>query len=481
MMDLIKDELNKTVTENGDIAYRSTYNANLDFFALAGASRYNQKQVVDLFMKAYIENPSLALMNMMYLRDIRNGLGERKSFRTCFRFLCKLFPNVAKQMLKDVAEVGRVDDILVGLRTPIEDDVVQYVKKLLEQDLKNLETGEPTSYLAKWLPSENASNKKTIDSARYLSKKLGYSLTEYRKILSALRKNKIIENNLRVKDYSFKYENVPSKAFHKYRNAFIRNDDERYTEYLNDVVQGKKKVNTKTLYPYDIIRAFNNNMNEEAKKEMQVLWDSLPRLTSKSKTIVVRDGSGSMIMHNGLPMLIATSLAILFAEQLEGEFKNSFITFSSHPQLIELKGQSLFQKLTQVYAHDDVSNTDIEKVYRLLLNVADKKDFHKEDMVDRIVIISDMEFDYGVRNVPTYETFKSEFEKRGLQLPEIVYWNVCARTRHFAAKANEPNIRFVSGASHHTIDMILNSEHIKSAYELMLETLKPYSYVTKYL
>lgn len=481
MMELIKNELNRTQTENGDTAYISTYDANLDFFGLAAASRYNQEQVSKLFLSAYSEDPSLALMNLLYLRDIRSGLGERDSFRTCFDILCHTAPNVAKKMLQDIIHYGRTDDILMGLNTPIEEDVVKFIKNTLEQDLNQLEEGKPTSYMAKWLPSENATKKETIEQAKYLIEKLGYTPKQYRKLLSKLRSNKIIENNLRLKDYTFNYETVPGKALQKYEKAFIRNDIERYEHYLDGVKERKVKINSEALYPYDIIRKFDYRMSEASKKQMQVLWDSIPKTLSKSKTIVVRDGSASMTMFNCLPMLISTSLAILFSEQLEGEFKDAFITFSSDPQLIQLKGDNLYQKLLQIYLYDDISNTDIEKVYKLLLNVADRPDFKKEDMIERIVIISDMEFDCGVKNIPTYETFKEEFEKRGLSLPEIIYWNVCARRPHFATNAGDKNIRFVSGASHHTIDMILNNEHIESVYEMMMRALKLYEHVKEYV
>ena len=68
-----------------------------------------------------------------------------------------------------------------------------------------------------------------------------------------------------------------------------------------------------------------------------------------------------------------------------------------------------------------------------------------------------------------------------MSLPEIIYWNVCARRPHFATNAGDKNIRFVSGASHHTIDMILNNEHIESAYEMMMRALKPYEHVKEYV
>lgn len=59
---------------------------------------------------------------------------------------------------------------------------------------------------------------------------------------------------------------------------------------------------------------------------LEASWKALDRKSFGSKTIVVRDGSGSMY-HGGddSPINIATSLALLFAEQLSGPYKNSFI------------------------------------------------------------------------------------------------------------------------------------------------------------
>ena len=59
---------------------------------------------------------------------------------------------------------------------------------------------------------------------------------QYRKMLSTLRaKISIIENNLREKDYTFDYSKQPSKAMFKYRKAFMRNDGDRYDEFMSRV------------------------------------------------------------------------------------------------------------------------------------------------------------------------------------------------------------------------------------------------------
>ena len=96
--------------------------------------------------------------------------------------------------------------------------------------------GAVWALLGKWLPSVNASNAETVANGKKIAKALGLRPAEYRKELSALRNRiQILENNLRLKDYSFDYAKVPSKAMLKYRAAFRRNDEKRYTDFLEEV------------------------------------------------------------------------------------------------------------------------------------------------------------------------------------------------------------------------------------------------------
>ena len=67
-------------------------------------------------------------------------------------------------------------------------------------------------------------------------KALDMKAVEYRKLCSALRKKiKILENNLRTRDYTFDYSKQPSQAMLRYKKAFMRNDSVRYQDFLNKV------------------------------------------------------------------------------------------------------------------------------------------------------------------------------------------------------------------------------------------------------
>lgn len=521
----MKMQLNVARTENGDLAYKSTGSACLDFFSLCGGMRRNLEDLDKLFAKAYAENPVVAIKILFYMRNIRGGLGERNSFRVLLKELAKFYPEMAKQIVYAVPEYGRWDDLLVLLDTPVKDDAITLIKSQIEKDKEAMEKGREVSLLGKWLPSINTSSKESVARAKIIMAALGMKAVEYRKLCSALRKEiKILEDNLRRKDYTFDYSKQPSQAMLRYKKAFMRNDEERYKSFLNKVVEQAEKLargeeipeeervklNTKTLYPYQIVAPFMDGWSgarclpDEKALPLEASWKALDRGSFDSKTIVVRDGSGSMYGSGDFAAInIATSLALLFAEQLDGAYKNSFITFSSEPRLVQVpeNADTLEKKLNFISKFNDCSNTDIGKVYRLILDVAKSGNVPKEEMIERILIISDMEFDAAVTisdtaanervkslseasldrsycptNVSTFEFYKKEFEAAGYELPEIVFWNVEARDTHLPVTMNEKWVKLVSGASANIFaDVVSGDLKVVTPYEFMLQILEPYA------
>ena len=467
-----------TYTANGDAAYRSTKNANLDFFSAAGSMRGNPEQAVELFEKAYGENKASALMNLLYLRDVRGGLGEREIFRRCFRMICEKDPSTAVRLFPYVVQYGRYDDLFTAIATKAEKELTGFTAAQLLKDLEALEKGENVSLLAKWMPSVNASSEKTRETARFFIRQFETDAASYRKMLSMLRRGRILENNLREKDYTFDYQTVPSTAMHKYRAAFLRNDEERYEAYVRAVTEGEARVHAAGVFPYQIICEYKAGMNETERLAMQMKWDEMKKgLKTAGRTIVVRDGSGSML-YPRTAILNSTALAILYAELLQGEFKGKFITFSSRPELAELEdGEDLYEKLRKTYTYNDCSNTNIAKVYDLLLQVS-RRITDPSEYIQRVVIISDMQFDKSMYNVPTFDEAKEKFERAGIPMPEVVFWNVNAERVQFAADTTEKNIRYVSGCTPQVIKALLE-DNAASPEEFMMNTLRKYEAAAK--
>ena len=70
-----------------------------DMFALGGAYRSRSNNDIKLLFKnAYEEDKNLALKCLFYLRDIREGQGERNFFRQSFNWLSKTYPEDAKKL-----------------------------------------------------------------------------------------------------------------------------------------------------------------------------------------------------------------------------------------------------------------------------------------------------------------------------------------------------------------------------------------------
>lgn len=428
--DLVKGA-NVTFTEKGALTLRTTTNPLVDFFALAGATRGNEEHGLDLFKKAFAKDREKAVRILFYLRDVRGGQGERQLFKNCLRYLSENEPEVGAKLYSFVPEYGRWDDLFV-----LDSDLyVEQLKGQLEED-KNTDT---PSLLAKWMPSENASSNKSRTMARNLAKLLGMNATQYRKMLSGLRKKiSLVEQKMSKREFgTIEYEKVPSQASLKYRKAFKRNDEDRYTNYLNSVSKGEEKINTSTLYPYQVYEAVGTPAAEQ-------LWANLPDYTQGKNAIVVADVSGSM---RGRPMSVSVSLALYFAERNKGQFKDYFITFSEYPSLQKIQGVTLRDNISSIERADWSMTTDIEAVFNLLVDTAVKNETPPNEMPETIYIISDMEFDKASSGTTNYELIDQRYRDAGYERPNLVFWNVDARNKQVPVPMNENRVSLVSGYS----------------------------------
>ena len=471
---------NKTYTENGAVTYRSTESYCLDLFATIGALRAaSDEDIVKRFMRAYAENADLAMKTLFFARDIRGGLGERKVFKTILNYLAVNEPESVKKNIENIAEYGRYDDLLALMSTQCEAAMIEYVGKALNRDLEALDNDGNVSLLAKWLPSVNASNKETVANAKKIARGIGMTDSEYRKNLSALRAQiKIIENNLRTKDYSFDYAKQPSKALYKYRRAFLRNDESRYMDFVNRAKEDPSVMHTGTLTPADVIAPLVNNprgvcdLTENERIAMDTTWNSLENYAGAENALVVVDGSGSMYgFGKPSPAAVAQSLGIYFAERNTGAFHNHFITFSRNPRLVEIKGRDIVEKVRYCMGYNECSNTDIEKTFRLLLDTAVVNKLSQADMPEVIYIISDMEFDWCANNssMTNFENAKKLFENKGYRLPKVVFWNVRSRNEQQPVKMNEQGVALVSGNSPQLFSMIKDND--LNPYNFMMSVL----------
>ena len=478
MLKFLKKTFNTTYTENGAPTLASTDSHCLDLFSTIGALRNTpEDDVLKLFNRAWIEDPDLTIKILFFARDIRGGLGERRIFRIILQNLAFTNDTSIIKNLHHIAEYGRYDDLFVLENTPCEEKMYDFIREQILLDKKVMENGgEEISLLGKWMPSINASSQKTIFLAKKMAKKLNMKNNEYRKLLSNLRsKIKILENNLRLKDYTFDYSKQPSKAMMKYRQAFFRNDSDRYTKFMERVREGKEKLNTGTLYPYEIITPclqFKRQFTKEERLGLDATWNALPDYTNDENALVVVDGSGSMYgCGNPLPAAVAMSLGLYFAQRNKGHFANHFITFSERPRLIEVKGSNIFEQISYCMSFNEVANTNVAAVFELILKTAIKNKVPQEDLPKTLFFISDMEFDSCAVNsdISNFDHAKKIFSKAGYNLPQIVFWNVSSRNHHQPVSMNEQGVALVSGCTPRLFQMVMSGD--MSPYDNMIEIL----------
>ncbi|MBR3929828.1 MAG: DUF2828 family protein [Clostridia bacterium] len=465
----MKTEFNLTSTLNGAVTHSTSGDACLDFFAVSGGMRYRRKRdQIRLFEKAYIETPDLAMKLLFHVRDIRQGMGERQLFRTLLRHVAKVWPESAKKNVRYIAEYGRWDDMMCLLNTPAEKEAVSVIKEQLEKDLESLrlrENGQkaaPISLLAKWLPSVNASSKKTCAMGKRLAEEFSMDEKSYRRMLSSLRANICLTERYLTKKTPEKinYEAVPAGAMLKYRCAFEKHDGERFDAYLRDVGNLDKQMHADTLFPYEILRPFFKNgwVVNEAKggKTLEMLWESMRFEVGSANALSVIDTSGSMYYTRKdavTPALISQAMGIYCAERCKGLFHNMFITFNTFPTLMEIKGNTLSDKLRYLSNAPWGGSTDLERVFDLILVSAVKAHAPQDELPEVLYIFSDMEFNEAIQrpDETIFENARRKFENAGYRLPAVVFHNVNSWQMQTPVQAHTKGAALTSGASAATL------------------------------
>ena len=474
MLNHLKNNTNSTYTENGALAFKTTKSPLLDFFAMGGASRersYLDK--VKMFTRAFGEDSLLAMKALFYFRDVREGQGEREIFRNIIRYMATHHTDDLRKNLHLISFYGRWDDLYELFGTVLEKEAANLMLQQFQLDLQT----EYPSLLGKWLKSENASSRKTKRLAEKTRILFGLTQRQYQKRLSLLRKRiNIVERLMSENRWGeIDYAKIPSQAGLRYRKAFFRNDEERYAAFLESLHRGEVQVNAGAVFPYEIVSRIGYTPNEED-AILNGLWDNLPDYFDgkKENAIAVVDVSGSM---SGLPMDVAMSLGTYIAERNWGPYHNHFITFSSRPDLVELQGSTLCEKIRNLRRADWEMNTDLRLVFELLLNTAVEHNLPAEDMIQKLYIISDMEFDAADSSNKTtlYRKMKTKFEEQGYTLPTVVFWNVNSRNDQFPITVDDHGTVVVSGCSPSILKNLLQKEDF-NPYNLMLDVLNQERY-----
>lgn len=447
-MNEIEKILNEKKTENGDKAYRSTGNNLVDLLFM---SEYFNKHLNE----ASIGTSEKEKLFSMFMRDPRYGMGRRDLGRR----LMKLSGVSAENVVK----AGRFDDLYkIGT-----DECIEYLKEQLESG---------NELAKKWMPRLTGRNK---EIAKALCKMWKISEEKYRKLIKT---DSTVEYKLSYavpKEQSeldklfgkgnyihplvgeIDFEKVPSLAMHKYLKTFSTREDikDRFNEYIQAVKENKAKVNTKTANVYDAYQTAT--MDCMTTRSVRENADVIAKKTVENATIGVElnaipilDTSGSMTWGGNL-LEKATSIAHGIATH-STYAKNQLISFSSYPQLMTIKGETLREQYRSMFT-GDCSNTDFGKVMKLLQKL--------EKYPEYLIVLSDMEFDRG-SNQSKEETMRI-FKEHGADT-KIIWWNLNDRNKTVPEFDEYGNI-YLSGYNLQLLKLLENKFDMTSYIDKLLK------------
>ena len=423
-----------TFTENGMVTNSSTLNECVNLFFTIGAMRGQDKQrLLSNFSKAFNENPLTAIRILFWSRDVRGGAGERQIFRDIIQFLAETDSEVLAKNIKFIPEFGRWDDLTVLFNTKVNNDAMATIIQGLESR---------NGLCAKWMPRKGV----IFNSIR---KAMGLTPKSLRKMLVEL--SNTVEQKMCANEWTnIEYSKVPSLAMGRYSKAFPKHDSLGFGQHILALKNGETKVNASAVYPYDVVKTLNLGNRELAIEQ----WKALPNFMEgcTERILPVVDVSGSMRCSVGgnanvTCMDVAISLGLYISERNEGEFKDSFITFSEKPELQKLSGD-LYNRYAQLSRSDWGMSTNLEKVFKVILGQAVKHNVSENEMPSKILILSDMEFNEGTRQSETaMQMIRRKYKQHGYTLPSIVYWNIQSRNKNFPVRFDEKGTALISGLS----------------------------------
>jgi hypothetical protein len=280
---------------------------------------------------------------------------------------------------------------------------------------------------------------------------------------------------------------MPSLCLDQDLGLFFKHAPDTVIDYMDKVSKGTKKVSGATLGPHDLVHRVRTGavppklsgilskvpgalemFIETQKKLVNGQWDTLLgsiRDTSllagggldkngkKKKRIdlgeclAVCDVSGSMMSGCNAnepekqPLNAAIGLSLIVSNLAKPPFNGAIITFTDRPALFKVNTDQTFTEQVNTVLDSPVGyNTNLCRVFTdVLLPMAKKHNLKQEDMVKRLFIFTDMEFDSWDNSMSSYltthEFIRKQYQDAGYEVPELVWWNFCSNEAYLTGKS----------------------------------------------
>lgn len=504
--------------QNDDILYDHSLDHRLEFFSKAGSlfsgkrgrqsyapyGTNSETTALGLFQSMWItgiEHRMDAFKLMCWVRDPRGGAGNRGGFRDCLKWLTAEAPGgeawVAANMVR-IPEYGRFDDLTALFGTPLEGAASRYWAKLIadgnhyalkwaKRDMVPLQRAFCTNEagLRKHLQHPARATVETImcnseahcDTCGHTTSWLHpkdldgkrVKATYFCSTCGAARTGPLPWTDIT-------YSQVPSVAMARYTNCFSRHDPTGFQQFKDNLEEGKAKVNASVLYPHDCLRTAQHGDTTIADQQFKAMPDYIPATTRRIMSLVDVSASMGQSVAGGsvTAMDVAIALGLYCSDRLgqDNPFYRKYMEFSDTPTFVDWRSKTFHES-----AHNQghyIGSTNIQAVLDYLLSMARMFTVNPDQMINTLLILSDMQFDchtdtessrlygysYGYNiacegtDQTVVEKCMANWEAAGYARPTIVYWNLAGYAGQ-PATLQTPNTGLVSGYSPAILESVL--------------------------
>lgn len=469
---------NITETDNGAVTNKSSLNDLVDLFYTIGL-KYNPKSDFEKkIVRSYKESPDMTLRTLMYGRDILKGTARRDTFINGVKILVGkklLSTNMLLKLLRHNVSngIGYYKD-WINLYNEIENKqfrnqtITEFASICKRIANGKIEVPFYERNLLKWMPRSGSIFNLTRSRLKMNPKQFRKLLTSQPTVEQLLCGRKFDEVD---------FSKVPGKAMTLYKKAFSKRMPERFVEYLQSLVKTsttdklvtKMNVNTMSV---DQLSYANGNSESYVEAVFAQMKNNL--MDKDLSAIVVADTSYSMMQYNGPKVTLrdmAVAMAALFGSLLKGPFHNTCMSFSQNAYFHRWEDSTPFKDIQRQVATGDCSNTDVQKVFNLILNTGIDNQLADEDMPKMVILVSDMQFDQTANGWDNIKLMRKKFEDAGYTVPTVVFWNMSSEYKNTPLKGFEHGI-LMSGYSQNLWDTLVSQE---------LENYSPINYVKSVL
>ncbi|KAJ8515185.1 hypothetical protein ONZ45_g7373 [Pleurotus djamor] len=445
------------------------------------------------------------------------------NYRALFVAVARLF---AQQLVKDIKLLGEADEL------PEDADRVAFLKGL--------------SLAGKWAPTPGLFHDRVTNISTAIALLIRHSkvlpfpailddaqadlcsrdrfaiLRSFyqRWVLTPLRRASVVTETFMASNRwnEIRYNRVASHCMQLHKDHFHKHDEDRFSQYLVRLIEGKATISGATLMPHELVAQVTRATMAQsvvkdkvaavrqhkielmrmqslvAEEQWKALINRLRESGSIDNAIAICDVSGSMgSIHCKLdknavqPIFPAVALSLVLSQLAKPPFNNGFITFSSTPQFVTLDPTlSLSDSIQKMVRADWGDNTDFDAVFlKLLLPLAIERKVKQEDMIKRLFVFSDMQFDashtcsgsttdwwtdsaggdWGAYDAAlrapdwktNHDTIEEAYKAAGYEVPQIVYWNLASH-QSVPVTAEKKGVALLNGFSPAMLKIFMGEE-----------------------